>query len=148
MECGSGTSRAENNSGLLEKKGAVPRARRSSFIVKRRVNPDAKPARLLRSIWGDKVASWTRLRGCLHASLCGLFSSYCPRLTGWCNSRQAHSFAPLLILLFLPTLPPFRLRSHLPDPSPQSFSAPSPPSSPLPSSLLALFVCHFIVSAT
>lgn len=44
---------------------------------------------------GDKVASWTHFCSCLHASLCDLFSSYCPRLTCWCNSQQAHSFTPL-----------------------------------------------------
>lgn len=48
---------------------------------------------------GDKVASWTHFYRCLHASLCSLFSSYCPRLTGWCNSQQAHSFPSLLFLL-------------------------------------------------
>lgn len=36
---------------------------------------------------------------CLHASLCSLFSSYCPRLTGWCNSQQDYSFTSLLFLL-------------------------------------------------
>lgn len=109
-----------------------------------------KPARLCCDVWksigGDKVASWTRFHGCLHASLCSLFSPYCPRLTGWCNSQQDHSFTPLLILLsaYSSSVPP-PFPPSLSLPSPLLFPVSSPPSSPpspLPPSLVRL-LHHF-----
>lgn len=110
-----------------------------------------KPARLCCDVWksigGDKVASWTRFHGCLHASLCSLFSPYCPRLTGWCNSQQDHSFIPLLILLsaysssVLPPFPPSLSLSLLPASFPRVLTSFIPPS-PLPPSLVRL-LHHF-----
>lgn len=81
---------------------------------------------------GDKVASWTHFCSCLHASLCGLFSSYCPRLTRWCNSQQAHSFTPL----------PFSLYSVLSSFSVTSFHVASFLLSLLPP-FYTLTICYF-----
>ena len=114
----------------------------------------AKPARLLwrsggkkkkkKPSEGCKVASWTHFHSCLHASLCSLFPSYRPQLTGWCNSQQAHSSgSPHLPPLFplSPLFPP-SLSSPLLLPPPNLFS--SHPPSPLPfSPICHAVLCHF-----
>ena len=98
---------------------------------------------------GCKVASWTHFHSCLHASLCSLFPSYRPQLTGWCNSQQAHSSgSPHLPPLFplSPLFPP-SLSSPLLLPSPNLFSSHLP--SPLPfSPICHTVLCHFFFPFT
>lgn len=103
-----------------------------------------------KSIGGDKVASWTRFHGCLHASLCSLFSSYCPRLTGWCNSQQDHSSTPLLVLLssysssFPPPFPPSLPPQHFLSCVLTSFTPPFYPSSSYVSFITFKSITHSV----
>lgn len=95
------------------------------------------------------MASWTRFHGCLHASLYSLFSSYCPRLTGWCNSQQDHSFTPFLILLSSYSssiLPPFPPSLSSPLLFPRVLTSFTPPSPLRPSLVRLLHHFSFLLS--